>query len=114
MPNFSTVGQVNLQSGDELQWEFQIPPAVSVTEKGAIPYNSNVASVVAVAYDADGVVVTSDLISGVPSVTSNIIYATFKYPIVNGEGRYKVTFLCTLDTGYTRQFDFGRIVAKNQ
>ena len=113
MPNFQTVGQINLQSGDKMQWEFQIPPADSATEKGGIPYDSNVSSVDVIAYNSDGDDVTDDLISGTPTVTNNIIYATFKYPVLNGDGRYKVTFLCTLDTGFTRQFDFGRVIAKN-
>ena len=113
MPNFETPGEINLQENDELGWDFYIPPAASSTVKGGIPYGRTVASVVVTAFDADGLDVTTDLISGTPTVALNIIYIIFKYPVVNGDGRYKVTMACTLDNGRTRQFDFGRIIAEN-
>lgn len=111
--NFSTVGQINLQSGDELPWEFEIPAASSATEKGAIPYNTTVSSVVVTAYDEDGNDVTTEMITGTPTVSDNLITAIIKYPATTGDGRYKLTFACTLNTGRTKQFDFTRVVCKN-
>jgi len=114
MPNFETVGSINLQTGDRLAWTFYIPPAESVTTKGAIPNGTTVASVVVTAYDVLENDVTSDLISGTPVVADNVITVILTYPAINGEGRYKLTFACTLSTGYTRQFDFERVIAKNK
>ena len=112
MSNFETVGQINLQPTDELPWDFYFPPAASATEKGAIPYNTTVSTVGVVVYDSEGTDVTTDLIEGTPSVTDNVVSVTFKYPVTNGDGRYKVTFTCTLNTGSVRTFDFQRLFAK--
>lgn len=113
MSNFETVGEIVLQTADKLGWEFQIPIAASATEKGAIPYGRTISGVVAIAYDESGTVVTTDIIDGTPSVAGEIIYATLKYPTTNGDGRYKITFFLTLDNGWTKQFDFERVIAKN-
>jgi len=114
MPNFETVGSINLQSGDRMPWNFYIPPAESVTVKGAIPYNTTVASVSVTAYDEDENDVTSQLISGSPAVEDNVISVVLTYPVTAGDGRYKLTFECTLSTGYVRQFDFERVIARNK
>jgi len=113
MPNFQSVGSINLQSGDKLSWEFEMPAATSATEKGAIPYGTTIASVVVTAYNSAGDVVTTDLIVGTPSVLNNIVTTVLKYPTTNGDGRYKLTFACMLSTGQTRQFDFKRVIAEN-
>ena len=111
--NFDTVGQIDLQTGDELGWTFKFPIATSATEKGSIPHGRTISNVEVVAYDADDVVVTSDLISGTPSLSTDTVTVVLKYPVTNGEGRYKLTFELTLDNGWTRQFDFQRVVCKN-
>jgi len=112
MSNFETVGQINLQPGDSMPWDFYFPPAASVTQKGAIPTGTNIASVIVTAFNSEGDSATAELIDGVPTVVDNVVTVVLKYPATTGDGRYKVTFACTLDTGSTRQFDFQRVFGK--
>jgi hypothetical protein len=114
MPNFETVGSIKLQGGDELAWEFYFPPANSSTEKGAIPYNTSIIGVDVVAYNSNDEDVTNELISNSPFLVDNVVSLILKYPATSGDGRYKLTFFCTLNTGQKRQFDFHRVICKNK
>jgi hypothetical protein len=113
MSNFETVGEINLQTGDEIGYGFKFPIASSTTEKGAIPYGRSISSVVVTAYDSDGNDVTTEMISGTPAISGEIVSIVLTYPSVTGDGRYKLTFALTLDNGWTRQKDFQRVIAKN-
>lgn len=113
MSNFETVGQIDLQTGDRMGWGFKFPICSSTTEKGAIPYGRTISGVDVTAFDALDNDVTSDLIDGTPSLVDDTVSVTLKYPVTNGEGRYKLTFALTLDNGWTRQKDFQRVIAKN-
>jgi hypothetical protein len=110
--NFESVGQINLQTGDLLGWNFKFPIAESPLKKGAIPYGRTISSVTVTAYNCDSTAIT-DLIVNTPVIDNDTVSIKMKYPEVSGEGRYKLTFYLTLDNGWTRQFDFNRVVVRN-
>lgn len=113
MPDFQTTGQITLQPGDSMGYAFEITVASAANANdGYIPFGTNVASVSVVAYNSDGTDVTSLLIVGTPTVTSNVINIRLQYPGTNG--RYKLTFDLTLDNGWTKEADFGRVIAEDR
>jgi len=115
MPNFATTGKINIQPYDELGFQFEVTICSSVSANdGYIPYGTNVSTVNVIAYDKDDTVVTNDLISGTPSVATNIITVNLQYPSTNGVGRYKLTFQMTLDDGSKIEADFDRVYAVNK
>lgn len=115
MPDFKTQGQIILQENDNMGYSFEITVASSASaNNGFIPFDTTVSSVVVVAYDKNNEVVTSDLIFGTPTVTNNIISMQLKYPVTNGEGRYKITMILTLDNGDVKEADFDRVYVKNR
>jgi hypothetical protein len=111
MPNFSTVGQIIIQPYDEIPYKFKFNPAPASTEKGAIPYGTNITGVDVVVTDlTDGTDVTTLIITGTPTVSSNIVTCICKYP--GYDGKFKFTFKLTLDTGSKKEFDFKRVESK--
>lgn len=111
MPNFSTVGQIILQPYDEIPYKFKFTPAPAATEKGAIPFGTNIAGANVIITDlTDGTDVTNLIISGTPTVASNIVTCVMTYP--GYESKFKMTFQLTLDTGSTKEFDFKRVESK--
>jgi len=111
MPNFSTVGQIILQPYDEIGYKFKFNPAPASTEKGAIPFGTNIAAVLVEVTDlTDSTNATSFVIMGTPTVASNIVTCICKYP--GYEGKFKFTFKLTLDSGAKKEFDFKRVESK--
>lgn len=111
MSDFSTPGDIDLYPGDKKTKDFYIIPAEGTNEKGAIPYNANVISTIVTCYDSDDNVVT-DLVSGTPTMTNNIVTITFIYPSISGNGRYRVKIFCDIDNGDEINFNFERVVAR--
>ena len=115
MPSFKTQGQINLQPNDNIGYSFEVTVASSVsTNDGTIPYGTTVSSVVVIVYDKDDTIITTDLVVGTPTISSNIISIQLKYPTINGVGRYKITMLLTLSSGDTKELDFDRLYARNK
>ena len=115
MPNFKTNGRINLQPNDVMGYSFTITVATSTTSNdGYLPVGTSVSSVNVRAYDKDDVLVTSDLISGTPSVNNNVISMKLKYPVLSGVGRYKLTMVMVLDNGDSKEADFSRVFALNK
>lgn len=115
MPSFKTNGQIILQPNDSVGFSFTITVASSATANdGFLPYGTSISSVNVIAYDKDENIVTSDLISGTPAVSSNVISMKLNYPVVSGDGRYKITMILTLDNGDIKEADFDRVTARNK
>jgi len=115
MPSFKTAGQIILQPSDNMGYSFEITVASSATSNnGFIPFGTTVSSVVVVVYDKDDTVITTDMVVGTPTVTDNIVSMQLKYPVLNGNGRYKATMILTLDNGDTKEADFDRIYTKDK
>lgn len=99
-------GKITIQTNDVMGYTFKFPICTSATANdGAIPYGRTIASAVVVAYDKSGNTVSSELISGTPSLDAVTVTVVLKYP-ASGDGRYKLTFKLTLDNGWTREVDF--------
>jgi len=112
MADFQTPGSIELNPGQMEGWEFELPIAESPTAKGALPYGRTIADIEVTAWTEDGTSITDILILGTPTFLDNIIYITFQYPELLGEGRYRVNILVTMDNGWTKPFDFFRVYAK--
>jgi hypothetical protein len=106
-------GKITLQPTSKVTRKFYFPAASSESTRGAIPYNTTVSSVVVTAYDADGVNVSTQLISGTPSVDSNIVTVVLTYPATKGDGKYKLSFALSLSNGDIENFDFPGIIARD-
>ena len=80
---------------------------------GFLPYGTNIASVVVTAYNSSGTAVTATMVSGTPSVASNIVTTKLNYP--GASGAYKLTMVATLDNGDATEIeaDFTRVIAKD-
>ncbi|MBU1008453.1 hypothetical protein KKA53_05245 [Candidatus Dependentiae bacterium] len=57
-----------------------------------------------------GVETTDDLISGTPTVASNIVTMYFDYPGATRHGKHKITFKYTLVSGAKDEADFYKVV----
>jgi len=112
MASFETPGDITLKPGQKEGWEFLLPIAESATAKGAIPFGRTISSVDVDVYDADGTNVTDIIIDGTPSFADNIVYITFQYPDIWGDGRYRTRILVTMDNGWTKPFIFDRVYCR--
>jgi len=113
MSNFEDSGSIVLQPNDLIGFEFEFNAATVPGGKGGIPYGRTIASHTEVVYDNDtGTDVTSDIMDGTATISGEIITVIFKYPVVNTNGRYKITFFLVLDNGWVRQKDFDLIYAR--
>ena len=104
-------GKITLQSGDSIGYSFKFPIAsTSTANDGCVPYGRTISTVDVTAYDEDGDDVTTDLISGTPGLVGDTVSVVLKWP---GEvGRYKLTFLLTLDNAWQKEVDFKNVYAR--
>ncbi len=77
---------------------------------GYLPYGTTISTVVVSASNTDGEDATADLIHGTPSVSDNDVQVNLDYPYA---GDYKITIICTLDSGTKIETDFSRIRCGN-
>ena len=56
---------------------------------------------------------TSELISGVPTVTSNVVSVYFDYPGASLHGDHKLTFIYTLASGAIDEADFFKVTVSD-
>src|SRR5210317_1679840 len=102
---------ITLRPGDSLTYEWSAPPCSSaVANDGAIPFGTNVSSVVATAYKGK-TVVTSDVVVQ-SAVASNVVQVTLKYPVTNGGGKYELRFALTLDNAEVVNYRHSELYAK--
>jgi hypothetical protein len=102
---------IRLRPGDELTYEFAAAPCSSRTANdGAIPFGTNVSSILVKAYKADGVEAT-DIVSQ-QAVSSNIVSLVLTYPSTNGGGAYQLRFALTLDNSEVVNKRFNNLQAK--
>lgn len=108
-------GLILLQPTSRVTRIFNFPPAPSDEGAGAIPHGTNINSdgAAVTGYDTDGNDVTSELIEGLPSVSSNKVSVILTYPATTGEGRYKLSFALTLDNSDVENYDFPGVKAKD-
>lgn len=113
MPDFKEQADIVVQPGDaDVPYEFNIPPCSSATANdGAIPYGTNIASVVVTAHKSDGTVATGLVASS--SEASNVVTVLVSFPSTV-VGTYHFTFVCTLDSGAIIEFDFNRVKVRNK
>ena len=78
-----------------------------------LPTGDDIASIAVVSTLA-GVVTTTDLISGTPTVTSNVVSVYFDYPGSTKHGNHKLTFKYTLASGAKDEADFFRVVVGDE
>lgn len=89
---------IQLRPGDLITYEYDASPSSAVdANDGAIPFGTNVDSVVVKGYKAEDDV-TSDLVVQF-AVSNNIVQTQLKYPTTNGGGKYQLRFALTLDNG---------------
>jgi hypothetical protein len=114
MSDFKTNGRITLRPEDIKGKSYTITTSTSATANdGFIPYGTTVDSVVTVAYDKDDEIVTTDLITGTPTVSDNVINVQYKYPVINLNGQYKIVFTLTLDNSDVYTAIFPRVYAES-
>ncbi|MDD5062778.1 MAG: hypothetical protein PHN44_10915 [Candidatus Marinimicrobia bacterium] len=110
--DFQGTSSITLQANDtKVPYTFTFGVCSSATANdGMIPYGMNVSSIAVTAYNSDGTPNTS-LISGTPTVASNVVTCKLNWP--GATGTYKLTFVVTLDNAdpTKREADFKRIYA---
>ena len=103
---------VLLPSDNKLSFTFEFTQNATASSNNAfLPAGVDIASVVVTATTEDGTAVTSIFTTPTPSVASNIVTVTLKYP-TEGAGRYYLQFVCTLDNTAVIEADFNRIYAE--
>ncbi len=114
MPDFIEQGDIVIQPGDvKVPYAFNLPACSSATANdGAIPYGTNINSVVVTAHKSDGTAAT-DLVDS-SSDAANVVTVKLTYPST-AVGTYHLTFVCTLDTAsIVVEFDFNRVKVRNK
>lgn len=87
--------------------------STATANDGYIPFGTTVSGVSSTVYSETGVDVTSDIVYAGATVSGGQdIKIELKYPTSNGDGRYKLSYLLTLDDTSTKELDFNRIYAK--
>ncbi len=105
-------GKILIQPNTNTGFNFKFPIASSSTvNDGAVPYGRTISSVGVTAY-LDGTDVTSLIINGTPQLSGDTVSVVVQYPST-GEGRYKFTFVLTLDNGWTLELDFPNVYVKD-
>ena len=93
---------------------FIFSTASDLNAKGNLPYGSEISSItVSGSFAETGADVTSELIDGVPTVSSNIVTVLLNYPITTGEGKYHLKFILTLSDTSVYERDYTNINAEN-
>ena len=114
IPNFKNNEEIVLQPEDaDVVYEFEVTTAsTSGSNDGYLAYGRSVSSVVVKTYDEGGTEV-NDLLDGSATITDSTIYQPLQYPSTSGEGRYKITFILTLDDASTKEADFFRVFCED-
>ena len=114
MPNFKSNDEIVLQPNDaDVIYEFEITTAsTSGANDGYLAYGRSVSSVEVKTYEEDGTEI-ADLLDGSATIVGNLIRQPLQYPTTSGEGRYKLTFIMTLDDASVKEADFFRVYAED-
>ena len=114
MPNFQGSDEIILQPNDDgVIYSFNVTTAsASGANDGYLAYGRSISSVVVTTYDEEGTL-TTDLVDGVAVLDGNIIRQPLQYPTTSGDGRYKITFVMTLDDSSIKEADFFRVNAES-
>jgi len=112
--NFKNNDQIILQPNDDgVIYEFEVTTATtSGSNDGYLAYGRSISSVELKTYNEAGTLI-ADLLDGSASIVSNTIYQPLQYPATSGEGRYKITFIMTLDDASVKEADFFRVYAQD-
>ena len=114
MPDFKEQGDITIQPGDvKVPYSFSLPACSSASANdGAIPYGTNISSVIVTGKKSDGTAATG-LVAGY-SVATNIVTVTLTDPST-ANGTYHLKLICTLDTDdIVIEFDFNRVKVRDK
>ena len=102
---------IQLRPNDKITYNYAADPCSSaIANDGAIPYGTNVSSVVVTAYKGK-TDVTSDVVVQ-SSVSNNVVQAQLQYPATNGGGKYELRFKLTLNNGEIVNLRHNEVYAK--
>ena len=112
MPSFKGSSKILIQPNSfSIGFRFHCTTCTSTTANdGMIPWGLEISSVVVTAKTTDGIAETG-LIESTALTTPDIDLA-LSWP-TNGAGRYKLTFVLTLDNGTLLELDFHRVEARD-
>lgn len=109
--DFQGVSWISLQANDsKVPFSFPFSICSSATANdGSLPYGTNISSVTVAAYNSAGTAVTSTMISGTPTESTNTVTVKLNWP--GAVDIYKLTFVVTLDNADATkmEFDFKRV-----
>lgn len=80
---------------------------------GAIPYGSSIASAVVKAYSPAGTEVTSSLVTKAATVSGTTVSCEISYYTGIVAGKYKLTAILTMASGYVDELDCRRVVVSD-
>ncbi len=110
--SFQGTANITLQANDsKVPYSFTFTVCSSATaNNGLLPYGTNISTVTVTAYDSALSPVLT-IISGTPTVASNVVTVKLGWP--GSAGIYKLTFVATLDNadGTKIEADFTRVYA---
>lgn len=123
MEQFQDYGDIILEAGDlAVPFTFTFTTCSSATANdGYIPYGDSISdgtgSITLTAYDSAGTDRTSDLISGSPTFTSNVLTVQMQYPTASDDdvaaGKYHLKMIVVTANSVTFDADFNRIIAED-
>lgn len=113
MPDFKEQGDIEIEPGDvNVPYAFNLPPCSSATANdGAIPFGTNISTIVVTAHKSDGGVATGLVASS--SESGNVITVLLTDPSTP-DGTYHIKFVCTLDSGAVIEFNFNRVKVRDK
>jgi hypothetical protein len=110
LSNFKGTSEITLLPNDVIPYDFEFTICSSAkANDGFTPFGTTISSVDVTGYNDKNEDVTGDLIDGIPSELNNIVTVTLQYP--GTDGRYRLNFVVTLNTGSVKEANFPLIRA---
>ena len=113
LDSFSGVKNIIVQpntNGATYTFTFSVCSSATAND-GFLPYGETISSVAVTAHTESGTDATSSLITGIPTVSSNVVTVRLKYP--SAVGTYHLQFVLTLASGGIEEADFNRVISQN-
>lgn len=109
MPSFKGNKKIIIQPNTkDVSYRFHVTTCSSATANdGMLPFSTTISSVVTSAKTADGTTDTELIESTL--LSSPDIDLTLSYPVTNGAGRYKITFVLMMSNASEIEIDFHRV-----
>jgi len=117
MPNIQGNKKIEIQPNDDKKaYGFTVTVCSAIgADDGFLPYGRTISSYTlkAYKYDETGTDASADLIDS-SSRSNFVITVSLQWPTTNGAGRYRLTFVLTLDDGSKHEFDYGRVYCRDR